>query len=112
MSRQDPDMMLSYVFKIFDSDKNGLLSQGEVIDVLNTFFSLISRNTNDGTPEKPTYSLEDIKNDVSIAFGDKMEISQNELLEVLEKSNIMHDFGMRLQNANMMVMLVGDCGVQ
>jgi Ca2+-binding EF-hand superfamily protein len=103
---------MSYLFKIFDSDKNGLLSQAEVVDVLNTFFSLISRNTNDGTHEKPDYSLEDIKNDVSNAFGDKMEISQKELFEVAEKSNVMQEFGMRLQTASMMSMMVGDCGLQ
>jgi Ca2+-binding EF-hand superfamily protein len=103
---------MSYLFKIFDSDKNGLLSQAEVVDVLNTFFSLISRNNNDDTQKKPDYSLEEIKNDVSNAFGDKTEISQKELFEVCENSDIIQDFGTRLQTGNMISMMVGDCGLQ
>jgi Ca2+-binding EF-hand superfamily protein len=112
VSSQNPNMIMSYLFKIFDSDKNGLLSQAEVINVLNTFFSLIVRNNDDGTQEKPNYSLEEIKNDIINAFGDKTEISQKELFEVCEKSPIIQDFGTRLQTVNMVSMLVGDCNLQ
>ncbi|UJR12578.1 hypothetical protein I4U23_016754 [Adineta vaga] len=112
ISKQDVNLIINYLFKIFDSDKDGQLSQAEVVDVLNTFFSLIVRKNDDGTTEKPDYNLEEIKNDVSNAFGDKTQISQNGLFEVLEKSDIIQDFGGRLQTTNLMSMMIGDCCLQ
>lgn len=112
LQKQDPNFIISYLFKIFDKDKDGLLSQAEVVDVLNTFFILVARNRKDETDRTPEYNLEEIKNDVSKGFGDKTQISPNELIEVCEQSSIMRNFAMNLQTTTVLSMMVGECCIQ
>lgn len=109
LAAQDPSTTMQCLFKLFDSDQDGLLSQTEVVNVLHTFHQITMGNKDniDGE-EKLDNSLEDIKTSVGKAFGNKTQISQQEFREVCEKSEEIQGLAMRLHTMFMLGMLFNE----
>lgn len=105
LTSQDPNLIIQCLFKLFDTDQDGVLNQAEVVDVLYTFHQISASNKDNSDQEEPDNSLQDIKSSVAKAFGNKTQISQQEFREILEKSEEMQQLAMRLQTVFMLGMM-------
>ena len=105
LNSQDPNITLQCLFKLFDSNQYGLLSQAEVVDVLHTFHQMSESTEDDSDQEKPDNSLDDIRSSVAKGFGDKTQISQQEFREMCEKNEEIQQLATRLHMVFMLGML-------
>ena len=96
---QDLDFMVKYIFKLCDSDEDGLIDQNDIVDVL-LIFSQISTN-NDDDSERPN-----IANDVRSLIGEKIRICESDFRRFYAVNRRIQDIAGRLQTLLLFSMMV------
>ncbi|CAF1309464.1 unnamed protein product [Rotaria magnacalcarata] len=100
--------MMECLFRLCDSNQDGILNEDEVIDVLYTFFRISLNNVNNNAEDKDGSSLEELRNNVSKAFNGKTQVSEQEFYEVCIKSEPIQELASRLGIAFMLGMMFDD----
>ncbi|CAF4481267.1 unnamed protein product, partial [Rotaria magnacalcarata] len=108
LSSNDLKIMMECLFRLCDSNQDGILNEDEVIDVLYTFFRISLNNVNNNAEDKDGSSLEELRNNVSKAFNGKTQVSEQEFYEVCIKSEPIQELASRLGIAFMLGMMFDD----
>ena len=96
LSKQDFSVLRECLFKLFDSNQDGLLTQDEIVDVLYAYFMVTSGKEDNTDGENSKDYLNEVKNSIKTAFGDKTQISEQEFVEVCEKSEPIQELASRI----------------